>query len=1200
MQKSLHGDCNIHYTVNQGFVTRSVSHFSDCANRPYRFIDNWRGWRCDGNHAMEASLMDGHLKEGRSNPEPIYSKSDSYYVLGMRDNKAVVEKMGTEAGIGAQFFEAEGSSHFVYTKRQLTLQEVKASDASINPKGGEKLTELTFEMDNSYHWNKDRDLQASENYFGIGQVYNEPQSVYEQALLNTLSELQGSFGIHDASKEIEKAHEHGLNSALAIMIKLNYKSLTNVFNKLRADTSEEGVIRRNLFTEFLGSTGTTAAAMLVKDAIIEGQFDNGRDAARALTSIPYHIRRPNTQLVKELESLSAVDKYDTLKMALPLTIAHLVRRTCDLAGKHMGSQESRECLSQFSDQYADKYFNILSTSNDLDEKSLALSCLRNLKWGKVSDVLKPFIYNANNDDSLRASAIIAAMYGTFVKGNTAAYYLPIFMNMMNGPETRMNALMVISYGKFDVTQLSAIVTMLYAEQNFEIANFAYTLFEMYSTSISPCNAEKKELMSLFLRHMKQVGTHDTQYGIGISKIWAQEFEKEKYGYGGTNQMYVVGSGDSASPLKIGLSVQNTLYGRYMSEIIRVELRIEGVARAALKKFQELPEGDWKIDDLAKLLSGMGITTKKDSPVRVEVTLSLKSNVIIQRRYDESATEEGGRIADFLKDLQDATGGNSYSINHQRSITLGQGLYEQPTEVGFPMFFGSILTTMGSVQATIKKGLSRGVMFRDVSFDINLRTQGMNMMAFMDLGSSNMFEIKQDRVYGAQFPRKFVVGVNLIKKELKVQFSQPEANHPQLLMMHSQTSTGVVPMTKKGNGLQTHCPKCLDKYVLTKNNARSKLIHEETSKEMGSTTKLEYFDCELDLTDANVGPTIFNVFSPMNKNPQNFMSSLIMGLRQVRVFLTYFPKNEKCGAYSVFSQSAENPVSEIEITIQGKMSDQDSLYNYVGKKFLMKTLVVFKGEPSSRSYRFNFKYDFAPGATKNEIRAQFARQDNSDLGLPNYSVCFSADNQYPDLPDTMLIGDITEKLNLKGNMVIKYGETSSCADATGSIKVDFNHETTSEAKESLKTTSYYQKCMEDTSSPAWKNRNGIPITPSCWMTGIDSALARKYHWDIGFESTTPEVRSLLSVVENLFKTVLLPYLEHIPDTFKAVTSQNPTVKLDVEFKNRDSSCDVKLETEGGVSEFKDIPVKVNPVGGPLRNLKFDMFGPALVNNNLLRK
>ncbi len=71
---------------------------------------------------------------------------------------------------------------------------------------------------------------------------------------------------------------------------LDYDTLKSIADQLFSDKSESGVAKSNVFGELLGSAGTTASALLIKDMVLEKKFDNARDAARLLTAIPFHIR----------------------------------------------------------------------------------------------------------------------------------------------------------------------------------------------------------------------------------------------------------------------------------------------------------------------------------------------------------------------------------------------------------------------------------------------------------------------------------------------------------------------------------------------------------------------------------------------------------------------------------------------------------------------------------------------------------------------------------------------------------------------------------------------------------------------------------------------------------------------------------------------------------------------------------------------
>ena len=44
---------------------------------------------------------------------------------------------------------------------------------------------------------------------------------------------------------------------------------------------------------------------------------------------------------------------------------------------------------------------------------------------------------------------------------------------------------------------------------------------------------------------------------------------------------------------------------------------------------------------------MGIKERSDQPLRASVTIMLKGVVVIQRSYDDSETQEGGKLKNFM-------------------------------------------------------------------------------------------------------------------------------------------------------------------------------------------------------------------------------------------------------------------------------------------------------------------------------------------------------------------------------------------------------------------------------------------------------------------------------------------------------------------------------------------------------------------------
>ena len=92
---------------------------------------------------------------------------------------------------------------------------------------------------------------------------------------------------------------------------------------------------------------------------------------------------------------------------------------------------------------------------------------------------------------------------------------------------------------------------------------------------------------------------------------------------------------------------------------------------------------------------MNIRERPDQPVRVKVTIHVKGVVVFSRSYDENSAKSGGKLHDFFQSIKGM--GDDYTINHQRMLQTGAGLYEQPSEVGLPLAYMSSMTVGGHLK-----------------------------------------------------------------------------------------------------------------------------------------------------------------------------------------------------------------------------------------------------------------------------------------------------------------------------------------------------------------------------------------------------------------------------------------------------------------------------------------------------------------------
>merc|ERR1719320_997704 len=104
-----------------------------------------------------------------------------------------------------------------------------------------------------------------------------------------------------------------------------------------------------------------------------------------------------------------------------------------------------------------------------------------------------------------------------------------------------------------------------------------------------------------------MGIHNTEFGFGISKTYRMSFVQDKYGYGGGYEFWVLGSHSSTTPLELGMRLDTNLFGGYQSNLLTLNIRIEGLGKTLIRKFfMKMPENEWRIQDLQNVFNSMNV------------------------------------------------------------------------------------------------------------------------------------------------------------------------------------------------------------------------------------------------------------------------------------------------------------------------------------------------------------------------------------------------------------------------------------------------------------------------------------------------------------------------------------------------------------------------------------------------------------------
>ena len=211
----MHGECDISYTVTDDVVYKTVAHMKDCRNRRYRFIDDWRGFRCN---------MDWTNPQKKDDTDGLFSHSTTAYKLDKSSGNYVIKAMITNGALVAQMFETEGQSHMAFVNITSILVGQRASPGDISV-SGETVNSLAYEFaDSSYKWNEDRDLKAREPFLSGGEYYEDSQASLRSVMMKGLDVIMQSLHAHDNDAEtIQRNHKHGVESLYFVIYAMDYE-----------------------------------------------------------------------------------------------------------------------------------------------------------------------------------------------------------------------------------------------------------------------------------------------------------------------------------------------------------------------------------------------------------------------------------------------------------------------------------------------------------------------------------------------------------------------------------------------------------------------------------------------------------------------------------------------------------------------------------------------------------------------------------------------------------------------------------------------------------------------------------------------------------------------------------------------------------------------------------------------------------------
>ena len=505
------------------------------------------------------------------------------------------------------------------------------------------------------------------------------------------------------------------------------------------------------------------------------------------------------------------------------------------------------------------------------------------------------------------------------------------------------------------------------------------------------------------------------------------------------------------------------------------------------------------------------------------------------------------------------------------------LYEQPTDFGVPMAYGSNAISVFGLHGEAKKTLEFA---GKMDFRLHMDTENRDMMTVIHPNSKVRFTIHQDRKYKHQFKSAVTFHMDDLTRKFKVAIEVPKKDSPLSMLGHSQTviSTTENKIVESQTDLKMSCPTCSAQHVVSQgkdHRRQADLLRDYHDLEHIYGLKLDglVFDCEYKeaLSSGQRFFAFLHSFNPFHKEPKNLINVLVSGIRQMNAYLFYFPRTESCGAHFMLSQSAVDPVNEIVFEfILKKFQNLDQSQNLMTEKSItVAGDITFMGSVN-RIHHIELEYVLAPMMTKTHLdidirRKQFKLQSKI---YPEFPISFHMRTK--TVPRTIDRPMLIKELTSAGD----YGVHSSMELTWGhpdiKIRIEGDHKTTSEAMNHLRSKWYYNTCVREHSLQEWRQSEELPMTDACLYTLQDFFTLRHFTWDITATNLEPWMVAAYKKMGVLMKASLFPFWEFKPEySTHEVSPRQPNIRIEQIFHPRLDTFDLTLRVNKDVSKFTGV-------------------------------
>ncbi|XP_032680145.1 uncharacterized protein LOC116848315 [Odontomachus brunneus] len=1009
-----YGKCNIDYIVssegeNQRLIRKSLDPRM-CTGHSNRYWSNVPKVQCTD-----------------EDQNPVLKSSERMYRLTTDGLVHDIISVNASGGIYVQPFQSMGEAHYHFVEQTMELFSVKDITNRI-VMNNLQTTVLQHEL-------PEEDLTQ-------GRGTPDKNFVFESIsrLLDRLSQRLENPGL---DTEIPNLHNTTISILLYYLGMLDRVDLGKAYSQILGTSYKEETIR-NMFLEALPQVGSKESALFILD-LIQANKVSDISAIQLLMQLPFHIRKPDVQLLVSLEPfLSLPNKLPKeVQNTAILTYGTLIYKTCLVY-----------CPYDMLDDYVRLYLDKFTEATQYEQKMIWLEGLANIQLSRVIEFLEPIARANAESRHFRVLAAWASLPTAPLRPDVIyPVYWPILVNRTEHLEMRAAALTLLIISSPTPNRLISLYWYMQNEPCQHLYNYFYTMLKSAERSTCPCYKPIGRIAGQFSRLLRKPSNGKYL----VTGNYLVDYQDSLRRFGAMLHGIIIANPSTNIPEVIYVTLNDYASGTHINHV-SLYVKAEGIFHSLATSF----DNPTNIKDILKEFK---LDERKKGPVHLEAIMRIQEKTVLCIHLNETSIINGLK---YLSSLSD----NIYRMYHNMEFHVNQQRINIPliieslqvTDFGTNVRLAMMSTSFFSMRGNFTRN------FPERNNHVILRTSvhGIetieNYNPLVDLWHSAQ---RVQSLHG-YLPVNITIG---FEERPFISYNNLGGNLKTGITAHARTLTSIRGANVKSK-LKRICHSCPISYTVTKSPSSDMQIMNIMNvklPEIGSQVQVKIFDCE---STVSYETLINDIWSSHRSNYQTWPSIrfVLIGLHFLN-YLSYMPPKGSCGLTAYIEALDSRPSqTKLEYTRNGN--------------YHMLSLTHRNLDSSQIFHQWNLAALYETTSWLSDVIKIKASKIAPDE--PVLKFCIEAERRMPWQWE-FLSNEPSDLSRIKLNIVWGLSDTAKGRCSGSSITMSLIGEVSSDQlEESRKMHGLYDECKKES-----MGKHFIPYTNSCYEVSRELSTLRKY-------------------------------------------------------------------------------------------------------------